>query len=91
VLITPGYWSRERSFEAWAPHGVRAKVGATHLPVSDLMNTFTDAGFAVEHVVEAGTPVPDILAVRCVRVRRAAVLAQCSRRPCRWQAGGRRG
>src|SRR6266581_1448821 len=24
VLITPGYWRRERRFDTWTPHGVRA-------------------------------------------------------------------
>lgn len=67
VLIRPGYWRRERSFEAWSPHGVRARVGATHLPVSDLLNALTGAGLVIERVVEAGGPVPDILAVRCRR------------------------
>jgi SAM-dependent methyltransferase len=65
VLISPGYWRRERRFDAWTPHGVRARVGATHLPVSDLLNALTEAGLTIEQVVEAGRPVPDILAVRC--------------------------
>jgi SAM-dependent methyltransferase len=67
VVITPGYWRRERRFEAWAPHGVRAKVGATHLPVSELLNALTSAGLTIERVTEVGSPVPDILAVRCRR------------------------
>ena len=67
VLITPGYWRRERRFDSWAPHGVRARVGATHLPVSELLNALTSAGLIIERVVEAGSPVPDILAVRCSR------------------------
>jgi len=65
VLISPGYWRRERRFDAWTPEGVRARVGATHLPVGDLLNALTAAGFGIERVVEAGSPVPDILAVRC--------------------------
>jgi SAM-dependent methyltransferase len=65
VLIAPGYWQRERRFDAWAPHGVRARVGATHLPVSALLNALTAAGLTIELVLEAGHPVPDILAVRC--------------------------
>jgi SAM-dependent methyltransferase len=64
VLITPGYWQRERRFDAWAPHGVRARVGATHLPVSELLNSLVDAGLTIERVIEAGSPVPDLLAVR---------------------------
>jgi SAM-dependent methyltransferase len=67
VLISPGYWRRERRFESWNPDGVRARVGATHLPVSDLLNALTEAGLVIERVVEAGGPVPDILAVRCRR------------------------
>ena len=67
VLIRPGYWQRERRFDAWAPHGVRARVGATHLPVSDLLNALVSAGLSPERVLEAGHPVPDILAIRCVR------------------------
>lgn len=65
VLISPGYWRRERRFDAWTPEGVRARVGATHLPVGDLLNALTAAGFGIERVVEGGSPVPDILAVRC--------------------------
>jgi SAM-dependent methyltransferase len=67
VLIGPGYWQRERSFEAWSPHGVRARVGATHLPVSELLNALTGAGLSIERVLEDGGPVPDILAIRCRR------------------------
>jgi SAM-dependent methyltransferase len=68
VLISRGYWRRERRFDAWTPHGVRARVGATHLPVSDLLNAMTSAGFSIERVIEAGRPVPDVLAVRCRRL-----------------------
>jgi SAM-dependent methyltransferase len=67
ILITPGYWRKERRFDSWTPHGVRARVGATHLPVSDLLNALTAAGLTIERVLEAGSPVPDILAVRCRR------------------------
>jgi hypothetical protein len=68
VLITPGYWRRERRFDAWTPRGVRARVGATHLPVGDLLNTMTAAGLSIERVIEAGCPVPDVLAIRCRRL-----------------------
>jgi SAM-dependent methyltransferase len=68
VLISPGYWRRERRFDAWTPHGVRARVGATHLPVGDLLNAMTAAGLSIERVIEAGSPVPDVLAIRCRRL-----------------------
>jgi SAM-dependent methyltransferase len=67
VLITPGYWDRDRRFEAWSPRGVRARAGATHLPLGELLATFTGTGLSIDKVVEVGGPVPDILAVRCTR------------------------
>jgi SAM-dependent methyltransferase len=67
ILITPGYWRTERRFEAWSSRGVRAKVGATHLPVGDLLNGFISAGLSIERLVELGHPTPDVLAVRCKR------------------------
>jgi SAM-dependent methyltransferase len=67
VRISPGYWTRERRFDSWSSRGVRDKVGATHLPLGDLLNALTDAGLVIERVVEFGSPVPDILAVRCTR------------------------
>jgi SAM-dependent methyltransferase len=69
VVITPGYWRKERRFEGWSARGVRARVGATHLPLGDLLNAFTSAGLAIERVVELGDPTPDVLAVRCIRSR----------------------
>jgi hypothetical protein len=61
------YVRRERRFGTWNPHGVRARVGAAHLPVGDLLNALTAAGLSIERVAELGRPVPDILAVRCGR------------------------
>ena len=67
VVITPGYWSRERTFDAWNPHGVRAKVGGVHLPLSDLFAVIIGAGLVVDAVTEYGEPTPDILAIRAHR------------------------
>jgi SAM-dependent methyltransferase len=64
VTISQGYWQRERSFEAWSPTGVRARVGATHLPVSELVGAIVAAGLTIDAVVEAGEPTPDILGIR---------------------------
>ncbi len=66
ISITPGYWERERRFEGpW--RGVRAKVGARHVPLGELLDTFVRAGLSIDRVIEAGEPTPDILAVRCIR------------------------
>jgi SAM-dependent methyltransferase len=63
VVLGPGYWRRERRFEAWSPHGVRARVGAVHLPLSDLVGAVTAAGLLLDTVVEVGEPTPDVLAI----------------------------
>jgi SAM-dependent methyltransferase len=67
VVLGPGYWRRERTFEAWNPQGVRARVGAVHLPLSDLVGALTGAGLVLDAVVESGEPTPDLLAVRAHR------------------------
>jgi SAM-dependent methyltransferase len=69
IVITPGYERRERRFEAWSARGVRAKVGATHLPLADLLNALTRAGLTIEQVAELGSPTPDVLAIRATRPR----------------------
>lgn len=66
ITITPGYWQRDRRFEGpW--RGVRAKVGARHIPLGELLDSFIRAGLTIDRVIEAGSPTPDILAVRCIR------------------------
>lgn len=68
ITITPGYWERDRGFEGPGWSGVRTRVGARHVPLGELLETFIRAGLTIERVIEAGDPTPDILAVRC-RVR----------------------
>ncbi len=66
VTITPGYWDRDRRFDGpW--RGVRAKVGARHIPLGELLDTFIRRGLTIDRVIEAGSPTPDVLAVRCIR------------------------
>jgi SAM-dependent methyltransferase len=66
IIITSGYWERDRRFEGpW--RGVRARVGARHIPLGELLGNFSRAGLTIDRVIEAGTPTPDILAVRCIR------------------------
>jgi SAM-dependent methyltransferase len=49
-LLHPGYWETARYTEApgISPAGLRAKVGATHLPLGLFLGSFLDAGFAIE-------------------------------------------
>jgi SAM-dependent methyltransferase len=66
IIITPGYWERDRQFEGpW--RGVRARVGARHIPLGELLGTLIRAELTIDRVIEAGNPTPDILAVRCIR------------------------
>jgi SAM-dependent methyltransferase len=67
AVITPGYWRRERSFASWNSHGVRARVGAVHLPLADLLAAVLDAGLVLDAVLESGEPTPDILAISAHR------------------------
>ena len=49
------------------PDGLRAKVGAVHLPLAEFLQAFLDAGFRLEHVEEPGSglyPVPLALLAR---------------------------
>ncbi|SBT47861.1 class I SAM-dependent methyltransferase [Micromonospora narathiwatensis] len=68
IVIDGGYAERERSFRSWNASGVRARVGAWHLPLADLVNAVTDAGLAVTRVDESGsTAIPDILALQATK------------------------
>ena len=70
IVIDGGYAVRERSFRAWSPDGVRARVGAWHVPLADLLNAVTTAGLTLTRVTESGSgPVPDILALHATRPR----------------------
>lgn len=61
-VTTPGYWDRGRTFTG-PPDGVRVRVGAVHLPLSDLTAAILAAGLRIDAVHELGTPTPDVLAI----------------------------
>ncbi|MGA8113790.1 MAG: class I SAM-dependent methyltransferase [Actinocatenispora sp.] len=67
VLIRPGYLDSNWTTESWTRDGVRDKVGATHRPLPDLLQSFLDAGLTLERFTEGGTPTPVVLAVRARR------------------------
>jgi SAM-dependent methyltransferase len=67
-----GYEERGRYTDApgISPIGLRAKVGAVHLPLGDLLQTFLDAGLRIEAFAEpvcAGRVYPHWLALRASR------------------------
>ena len=65
--LHPGYRSTRRYFEgpALSAEGLRARVGATHLPLSSFLQAFLDAGFALERIEEDERgEYPHVLALR---------------------------
>lgn len=68
IVVDARYADRARSFEAWNPAGVRARVGAWHLPLADLLNATTAAGLRLVHTAEAGPGgVPDLFGLAAVK------------------------
>ncbi|MFJ8578782.1 class I SAM-dependent methyltransferase [Micromonospora sp. NPDC093277] len=68
IVIDGGYAERERSFRSWNTTGVRARVGAWHLPLADLVNAVTAAGLVLTRVQESGsTAIPDVLALQATK------------------------
>jgi SAM-dependent methyltransferase len=64
VVIRPGYLDGHWTKASWTGQGVRAKVGATHHPLPELMHAFLDAGLTLERFRESGEPTPVVLALR---------------------------
>jgi SAM-dependent methyltransferase len=69
VVIRPGYLNGHWTKASWTNAGVRAKVGATHLPLPELMHAFLDAGLRLERFAESGGPTPVVLAIRARNTR----------------------
>ena len=65
IVIRPGYLTGDWTKDSWTDQGVRDKVGASHLPLTALLNTMVATGFRIEHVTEGGQPTPVVLSVRC--------------------------
>lgn len=63
VVIRPGYLDGHWTMESWTDQGIRDKVGASHWPLPELMQTFLDAGLTLERFAEGGTPTPIVLGV----------------------------
>jgi SAM-dependent methyltransferase len=66
-VLQPGYRKTGRYDEGpFPPTGLRAKVGAVHLPLDDFMRAFLTPGFRLEHVEEpvADREYPYMIALR---------------------------
>lgn len=69
-VLHAGYRQIERYTDApgISPVGLRARVGATHLPLGLFLQTFFDAGFRLEHFEEPETrEYPYIVGLCCCR------------------------
>lgn len=64
VVIRPGYLTGHWTTASWTDQGVRNRVGATHLPLPELMHAFLDAGLTIESLAEGGPITPGTLAIR---------------------------
>ncbi len=54
IVIDQRYAERSRSFDTWNPGGVRARVGAWHVPLADLLTAAVAAELRLVRVAEAG-------------------------------------
>jgi len=64
VVIRPGYRGGHWTKSSWTDRGVRARVGATHFPLPELLQGFLTAGLTLERFAEGGEPTPMVLGVR---------------------------
>jgi len=69
VVLRSGYSDRYWTKESWTDRGIRDKVGATHVPLAELMNAVVDAGLVLERVAEGGGETPVVFALRARRPR----------------------
>ncbi|WP_328852093.1 class I SAM-dependent methyltransferase [Micromonospora globbae] len=68
IVVDGGYAEREHTFRSWNSTGVRARVGAWHLPLGGLLTAVADAGLVLTGVEESGPgPIPDVLALQATK------------------------
>ncbi|ADD40945.1 hypothetical protein [Stackebrandtia nassauensis] len=69
VVIRPGYLDGSWTKTSWTDQGVRDKVGATHLPLPELLQAFLAAGLRFESFGEGAEPTPVVFAVTARKPR----------------------
>lgn len=64
-----GWYRRSGRYEeapGVSPAGIRIRVGATHLPLAEFLQSFLDAGWKLEQIEEPGSrDLPTAIALRC--------------------------
>ena len=67
IVVRPGYLDGHWTKESWTDRGLRDKVGAVHLPLPALLQSFVDAGFVLDGIREGGEPIPTVLAMAALK------------------------
>jgi SAM-dependent methyltransferase len=68
IVLDGRYADRSHRFDSWSPNGVRARVGAWHVPLADLLNPVSAAGLHLGRIAEDGPGgVPDLLGFTAAR------------------------
>jgi SAM-dependent methyltransferase len=69
IIVRPGYLDGHWTKASWTDRGLRDKVGATHMPLPNLLRSFVEVGFVLEHFSEGGEPIPTVLAISAMKPR----------------------
>ena len=64
IVIRRGYLDGQWTTDSWTDQGLRDKVGASHVPLAELLNAFVTAGFRLDGLSEGGRPTPVVLSVK---------------------------
>ncbi len=67
IIVRPGYLDGHWTKASWTDRGLRDKVGATHMPLPNLLRSFVEARFVLDSFTEGGEPIPTVLAVRALK------------------------
>lgn len=68
IVIDERYADRSYTFDTWNPAAVRARVGAWHIPLAELLNATVAAGLRLVRTAEAGPGgVPDLFGFLAVK------------------------
>ncbi len=68
IVIRHGYLDGQWTTDSWTDQGLRDKVGASHVPLAELLNAFVTAGFRLDGLSEGGRPTPVVLSVKTAKL-----------------------
>ncbi|MBF6332847.1 class I SAM-dependent methyltransferase [Nocardia transvalensis] len=74
IIIRPGYTNQHWTTTSWTNQGLRAKVGASHLPLPQLLRTFIENDLTLANFIEGGTPTPTVLALKAQKPLRTGLI-----------------